>query len=92
MKQLADRYECQLQDERAYRQDLEKSFEKRAKELEEAITKLAQANFEQKLAEMERNFEQQLKKTQTKFGELSLTNNQQREAFNVLSNRYKPGV
>lgn len=87
MKQLADRYEKQLQDERAYRQDLEKSFEKRAKELEDSITEHGQANFEQKLAEMESNFEKQLKTTQSKFEELSVTNNQQRTAFNELSNR-----
>ncbi|KAI6176692.1 CRE-RABN-5 protein [Aphelenchoides bicaudatus] len=89
MKQLADRYEKQLQDERAYRQELEKSFEKRSKELEEAITKLGEGSFAQKLIEMEKNFESQLKKTTAKFTELSLTNNQQRNSFNELSNRYQ---
>lgn len=91
MKQLIDRYEKQLQEERSYRQDLEKIFEKRSKELEELTQNYAKAksSYEQKILEVEQGVERKIKDTSNKFNELALKNNQQREAFNVLSNRYQ---
>lgn len=84
-----DRYEKQLQEERSYRQELERSFEKRSKELEEATQKHIEAKneLEHKINNIERNFDHKLKQTVNKFSDLALKNNQQREGFNELSDR-----
>jgi SMC interacting uncharacterized protein involved in chromosome segregation len=90
MKQLVDRYEKQLQEERAYRQELEKSFEKRSTELENATQKLndEKIRLEEKIAELEHNFDNKIKQASEKFNELAALKDSQYETLKELSNRW----
>ncbi|KAI6187822.1 FYVE-type domain-containing protein [Aphelenchoides besseyi] len=90
MKQLADRYEKQLNEERFYRQKLEKSLESRSKEVEEKV-ELYEKNsneMKNKLNALESKFDEELAKMFDKFSHLAAFNDQQRAIFDELSQRY----
>jgi hypothetical protein len=68
---------------------LEKAYEKRSKQIDESTQKFNEytQKLEQKLVDTEKQFAAKLKETYEQLGSLAATNNQQREAFNELSNR-----
>ncbi|CAD5215072.1 unnamed protein product [Bursaphelenchus okinawaensis] len=90
-KQLADRYEKQLQEERTYRQELEKVFAKKSKESETSTFQLNEQikSLERMLNNVTERFNNEIRIVEGKFDEVFAVNQDQREAYDIIHKRYQ---
>ncbi|CAD5220831.1 unnamed protein product [Bursaphelenchus xylophilus] len=90
-KQLTDRYEKMLQEERTYRQELERVFEKKSKEAETSTFQLNEQiqSLERLLDNLSAKFNNEMKIVEEKFDELLSINQSRLDDFNTVNEKYQ---